>query len=168
MKMNFSSGLVWGIGLSLMLGLLASATRVQTAAAEQAAQSEKQFDDDYIDGGYIADIRIFAFNFAPRGTRFCDGSLLAISSNSALFSILGTTYGGDGRTTFGLPDLRGRLALHTTRGYTLGAKAGSLLGSTPALGGKDVQVAAASRSDRAPYAVLNYCIITEGLFPSRN
>jgi microcystin-dependent protein len=55
---------------------------------------------------------MFAGNFAPRGWAFCDGQLLAISSNSALFSILGTTYGGDGRVTFGLPDLRGRAPIH--------------------------------------------------------
>ncbi|MGK0387009.1 MAG: microcystin-dependent protein [Patiriisocius sp.] len=58
--------------------------------------------------GYIGQLILFAGNFAPRNWAFCNGQLLAISSNSALFSILGTTYGGDGRTTFGLPDLRGR------------------------------------------------------------
>ena len=57
---------------------------------------------------YIGQIQPFGFNFPPRGWAFCDGQLLAISSNTALFSLLGTTFGGDGRTTFGLPDLRGR------------------------------------------------------------
>ena len=57
---------------------------------------------------FIGEVRGFAGNFAPRQTAYCDGQLLAVSSNSALFSILGTIYGGDGRTTFGLPDLRGR------------------------------------------------------------
>ena len=61
---------------------------------------------------FIGEISIFGFNFAPRGWSTCDGQLLAISSNQALFSLLGTTYGGDGRTTFGLPDLRGRLPMH--------------------------------------------------------
>lgn len=56
--------------------------------------------------GFIGEVRMFAGNFAPRGWAFCDGQLLAISNNTALFSILGTTYGGDGRTTFALPDLR--------------------------------------------------------------
>ena len=64
----------------------------------------------------IGEIRMFAGNFAPRGWAFCDGQLLAISSNAALFSILGTTYGGDGRTTFGLPDLRGRFPMHEGSG----------------------------------------------------
>jgi microcystin-dependent protein len=61
---------------------------------------------------FIGQITLFAGNFAPRGWAFCDGQLLAISQNTALFSILGTTYGGDGRTTFALPDLRGRAPVH--------------------------------------------------------
>lgn len=65
---------------------------------------------------FIAQIVMFGGNFAPRGWAFCDGQLLAISQNQALFSILGTTYGGDGRTTFGLPDLRGRCPIHEGRG----------------------------------------------------
>ncbi len=65
---------------------------------------------------FIAQIIMFGGNFAPRGWAFCDGQLLAISTNQALFSILGTTYGGDGRTTFGLPDLRGRYAMHPGNG----------------------------------------------------
>lgn len=60
---------------------------------------------------YIGEIRMFGGNFAPRGWAFCDGQLLSIAQNSALFSILGTIYGGDGRTTFALPDLRGRVAI---------------------------------------------------------
>lgn len=60
----------------------------------------------------IGEIKMFAGNFAPRGWAFCEGQLLPISQNSALFSILGTTYGGDGRTTFALPDLRGRAPVH--------------------------------------------------------
>ncbi len=81
---------------------------------------------------FIAQITMFGGNFAPRGWAFCNGQLLAISSNSALFSLLGTTYGGDGRTTFGLPDLRGRVAIHhgssTGPGlssYRLGEKGGA-------------------------------------------
>lgn len=59
---------------------------------------------------------MFAGNFAPSGWAFCDGQLLAVSQNDALFSLLGTVYGGDGRTTFGLPDMRGRLPLHAGSG----------------------------------------------------
>jgi microcystin-dependent protein len=79
---------------------------------------------------YVGEIRMFAGNFAPRGWAFCDGQLLAVSSNDALFSLLGTIYGGDGRTTFGLPDVRGRLPIHAGIGpgltpRKLGAKAGA-------------------------------------------
>jgi microcystin-dependent protein len=78
---------------------------------------------------FIGQITLFAGNFAPRGYRFCDGSLLAISQNTALFSILGTTYGGNGQTNFALPDLRGRVPIHAGVGpglssYVLGEKAG--------------------------------------------
>jgi len=78
---------------------------------------------------YVGEIRMFAGNFAPRGWAFCDGQLLAVSQNDALFSLLGTIYGGDGRTTFGLPDLRGRIPIHAGHGpglseRRLGAKGG--------------------------------------------
>jgi hypothetical protein len=65
---------------------------------------------------FIGLICMFGGNFAPRGWAFCDGQLLSIAQNTALFSILGTTYGGDGRTTFALPDLRGRVAIHPGNG----------------------------------------------------
>lgn len=79
---------------------------------------------------FIGQIILFGGNFAIRGFAQCDGQLLPIAQYTALFSILGTTYGGDGRTTFGLPDLRGRIALHYGSGpglpnYPLGAKGGS-------------------------------------------
>jgi microcystin-dependent protein len=64
----------------------------------------------------IGEIRMFAGNFAPRGWALCNGQLLAVSSNDALFSLIGTIYGGDGRTTFGLPDLRGRTVVHAGNG----------------------------------------------------
>lgn len=78
---------------------------------------------------FLGQIVMFAGNFAPRGWAFCDGQLLPISQYSALFSILGTTYGGDGRTTFGLPELRGRVAMHPGSGpgltpRSLGQKSG--------------------------------------------
>ncbi|MCA8992079.1 MAG: phage tail protein [Planctomycetaceae bacterium] len=65
---------------------------------------------------FIAEIRIFAGNFAPRGWSFCDGQTLPIAQNTALFSLLGTTYGGDGRTNFKLPDLQGSAPIHSGRG----------------------------------------------------
>lgn len=77
----------------------------------------------------IAEIKLFGGSFAPRAWAFCEGQLLSVSSNTALFSLLGTTYGGDGRSTFALPDLRGRIAVHAGRGpglstITLGMKGG--------------------------------------------
>ena len=79
---------------------------------------------------FVGEIRMFAGNFAPRSWAFCDGQLLAISQNSALFSLFGTIYGGDGRTTFGLPDCRGRSPVHAGTGpglapVRLGSKSGS-------------------------------------------
>jgi microcystin-dependent protein len=71
---------------------------------------------------FLGEVQIFAGNFAPRGWAFCDGQLLPIAQNTALFSLLGTTYGGDGRTTFGLPDLRGRAAMHPGRGPGLASR----------------------------------------------
>jgi microcystin-dependent protein len=79
---------------------------------------------------FLGQIIMFGGNFAPRGWAFCSGQLLPINSNQALFSILGTTYGGDGRTTFGLPDLRGRVPMQEGTGpglsnHRLGAKGGA-------------------------------------------
>lgn len=79
---------------------------------------------------FVGEIRMFAGSFAPRGWALCDGQLLAISQNDALFSLFGTIYGGDGRSTFGLPDLRGRVPIHAGSGpglspRTIGAKAGA-------------------------------------------
>jgi microcystin-dependent protein len=79
---------------------------------------------------FIAEIKMFAGNFAPRGWAFCDGQTLSIAQNTALFSLVGTTYGGDGVTTFKLPDLRGRVPIHQGQGpglspYVLGEVSGS-------------------------------------------
>jgi microcystin-dependent protein len=71
---------------------------------------------------FVAEIRIFAGNFAPRGWAFCNGQLLPISQNTALFSLIGTTYGGDGRTTTALPNLQGRAPMHPGRGPGLTAR----------------------------------------------
>ena len=73
---------------------------------------------------FLSEIRIMSFNFAPKGWALCNGQLLPINQNQALFSLLGTTYGGDGRVNFALPDLRGRVPMHVGSGHTLGEKAG--------------------------------------------
>ncbi len=74
---------------------------------------------------FLAEIRIVGFNFAPRGWAFCDGQILPINQNQSLYSLLGTTYGGDGRTSFALPDLRSRTPLHRDDGHQLGQKGGA-------------------------------------------
>jgi microcystin-dependent protein len=74
---------------------------------------------------FLSDIRIFSFNFPPKGWAFCNGQLMPINQNQPLFSLLGTTYGGDGRVNFALPNLRGCVPIHTGNGHTLGEKAGS-------------------------------------------
>src|SRR2546430_17732596 len=73
---------------------------------------------------FLSEIRIFSFNFAPKGWAFCNGQLLPINQNQPLFSLLGTTYGGDGRVNFALPDLRARVPIHMGSGHTLGERGG--------------------------------------------
>ena len=73
---------------------------------------------------YVGEIRMFAGNFAPAGWMFCEGQLLPISENETLFNLIGTTYGGDGQSTFGLPDLRGRVPIHMGNGFTLAETGG--------------------------------------------
>lgn len=73
---------------------------------------------------YVGEIRIFAGNFAPAGWNFCEGQLLAISENEVLFQLIGTTYGGDGQQTFGLPDMRGRVPIHFGSGFALAQSGG--------------------------------------------
>ncbi len=73
---------------------------------------------------YVGEIRMFAGNFAPAGWMFCEGQLIPISENETLFQLIGTTYGGDGQSTFALPDLRGRTPIHVGSGHTLGERGG--------------------------------------------
>ena len=74
---------------------------------------------------FLSEIRIFSFNFPPKGWAFCNGQLLPINQNQALFSLLGTTYGGNGQTVFALPNLQGQVPIHKGNGHTLGERAGS-------------------------------------------
>lgn len=73
---------------------------------------------------FLSEIRIMSFSFPPKGWALCNGQLLPINQNQALFSLLGTTYGGDGRVNFGLPNLQGRTPIHVGSGHTLGERAG--------------------------------------------
>lgn len=74
---------------------------------------------------FLSEIKIMSFNFPPKGWALCNGQFLPINQNQALFALLGTTYGGNGQTTFALPDLRGQVPIHMGNGHTLGEKAGS-------------------------------------------
>ena len=132
----------------------------------------------------IGEIRMFAGNFAPRGWQFCEGQLLNISQNDALFSILGTTYGGDGRTTFALPDLRGRTPLHPDKRariqpVVIGATGGSTktnllnqsLQAAPVEKGQNgigVPDVSSGVEVRPPFIGINYIIAVYGTYPSRN
>jgi microcystin-dependent protein len=127
MKKNFTSGLLIGTNLILAIFLIMgfSTNKQEASTSEQSVTATSLGYEPF-----IGEISMFAGNFAPRGWAFCDGQLLAISSNTALFSLLGTTYGGDGRTTFALPDLRGRVPIHAGNGpglsdYRLGQKGGT-------------------------------------------
>lgn len=168
---------------------------------------------------YLGEIKLLPYSFAPRGWALCAGQLLAITSNQALFALLGTTYGGDGRTTFALPDLRGRVALHPSPDTPIGARDGhetvtltqanmpmhnhmvaastaqsdtplfagntiaaamntavgdvDLYGPAVSLQALDPAVVSATGGSQAhensqPSLVMNFCIATQGIFPSRN
>lgn len=137
---------------------------------------------------FLAEIRICSFNFAPRGWALCNGQLLPINQNQALFSLLGTTYGGDGRVNFALPDLRGRSArgfgttllgeaggatstrastysvvenLSLKRGLGVSPVMAQFVEESPAQSGQAI-------STMPPYLALNFMIALQGIFPSRN
>jgi len=103
---------------------------------------------------FLAEIRIVGFNFAPRGWAFTDGQILPINQNQSLYSLLGTTYGGDGRTSFALPDLRSRTPIHRGDGYQLGQKSGAetvtLTAAEIAAHSHAVKASAAAANDRGP------------------
>jgi microcystin-dependent protein len=143
---------------------------------------------------FIAEIRIFAGNFAPRGWAFCNGQLLPVAQNTALFSLIGTTYGGDGRTTTALPNLQGRAPMHPGRGpgltsRRLGESGGSetvtlstaqmpnhnhpLMASAENLvpmANEALPAAGGSQShnNMQPYLAINFIIALTGLYPSRS
>ncbi len=134
---------------------------------------------------FIGEVRSFGFNFCPRSWAPADGQLLPINQNQALYSLFGTNYGGDGRTTFALPDLRGRVALHMGTGpglnpYKVGQKGGAESTVLPQAyasaaaddDSKDGVVTVAGNSgavnNMPPYTVINWCVALEGIYPSRS
>jgi len=98
---------------------------------------------------FLSEIRIMSFGFPPKGWATCDGQLLPINQNQALFSLLGTTYGGDGRVNFGLPDLQGRVPIHMGSGHTLGERGGEQ-GHTLSISEIPTHTHVANASDAAP------------------
>lgn len=119
---------------------------------------------------YLSQISMFAFNFPPKGWAFCNGQLLPINQNQALFSLLGTTYGGNGQTTFGLPDLRGRVPMHIGQGLTQGQMAGEQAHTlTIAEMPQHVhQAIASSNSPNANTPLNNYWASNTGFTPYNN
>lgn len=100
-------------GLVALMACVSLVTQSLTIDSIQKESKEERINSEQ---PFIGEIVMFGGNYAPRGWAFCDGQLLPIPQHTALFSILGTTYGGDGRTTFGLPDLRGRTPIHAGSG----------------------------------------------------
>ena len=122
---------------------------------------------------FVAEIRIFPFNFAPKGWAWCDGQILPLSQNTALFSLLGTTYGGDGKSNFALPDLQGRAPMHPGQGpglslHDLGETGGSetvtLLESEYPAHSHGSQVSRGDSIERSPLAQLPAAGVGVGLY----
>lgn len=122
---------------------------------------------------FVAEIRIFPFNFAPKGWAWCDGQLLPLSQNTALFSLLGTTYGGNGKSNFALPDLQGRAPMHPGQGpglslHDLGETGGSdtvtLLESEVPVHNHVLNASLADASERTPGGNLPASAVGVGLY----
>lgn len=135
---------------------------------------------------FLGEIRIVGFDYAPRGWAFCDGQLLPINQNQSLYALLGTTYGGDGRTSFALPDLRGRVPIHRGPGHPMGTKGGeettalalnempphTVQASADESAANDPTSARGARSGQIydnmqPFLALSFIIALEGIYPSR-
>ena len=141
-KLDYKKSVVAALGFTLLGGL---------SSGVQAAGND----------AFIGSISYVGFNFAPRGYARCDGQLMKVSENPALFALLGTTYGGNGRTTFALPDMRGRVAIHEGSGpglkpYRLGERGGMRKG--------DAELGKPSLD----YMTLTCVIAVQGIFPARS
>ena len=118
---------------------------------------------------FIGQMQLFPYNFAPRGWAFCHGQMLAITDNNPLFSLIGTIYGGDGRTTFALPDLRGRVPIGAGHGPGLSEYRLGETGSTALeFNSNDDERLFRKEPIINAYVAMNWCIALEGIFPSRN
>ena len=178
MKNNLKTNSGWIVATFSLLTLFLMSVTYPSGMNSNDGTNQEITSENISSDPFIGEVIMFAGNFAPRGWAFCDGQLLAISQHQALFSILGTTYGGDGRTTFGLPDLRGRVPLHVGNGpglssYRLGQKGGTeSVGLTiiPTQKGKNENAAngAIQPSNMQPYTAINFIIALHGIFPSRS
>ena len=106
---------------------------------------------------FLSEIRIMSFNFAPKGWAMCNGQLLPINQNQALFSLLGTTFGGNGQTTFALPDIRGRVPIHVGSGHILGQA-----------GGEQAHTLSASEMPQHTHAAMAASVNSDNAFPTSN
>lgn len=188
-KSNFSK-YIWVIA-TFVLGSVVVLGFMNYTSSEPASPEAMQTTNWSPNGAdpCLGEITIFAGTYAPRGWAFCHGQLLPISQNDALFSILGTIYGGDGRTTFGLPDLQGRVPIHAGNGpglspRRLGSKGGeeivtAAVASTVGQAGSGSTITgiqSASQTAPAngqyynwmPSLAINYIIATTGVYCSRN
>ncbi len=154
------------------------------AVKTSLAAFETANDEMIAENPFIGEVTLFAGNFAPKGWAFCDGQILSIQDHQSLFSLLGTTYGGDGRTTFALPDLRGRVAMHPGKGSNLTErKLGHQYGkesrkltpqkvdASPGSGSKKISVIEELPGEIGsvqPSLGINYIIALQGTYPSRN
>lgn len=134
--------------IRILTTLAAAIGTVATGAPVQAAESP-----------YIGEIIMVGYTFCPRGWAEANGQLLSISQNTALFSLYGTTYGGDGRTTFALPDLRGRAPIHVGDRNRLGDRTE---------GGRAMADSAEGQLDVPGAQTLRFCVALQGIYPARN
>lgn len=179
-NLNATSG--WIVATFALLTLFLMSVSNNSTPLEKVATSEKETLTTPVSANpFIGEIIMFGGNFAPRGWALCNGQVLSIAQNNALFSILGTTYGGDGRTTFALPDLRGRVPLHPGQGprlapYQLGQKGGTenvpfprgIPVTTTSTGNAQVLNAASHSPNIQPYTTVNFIIALQGTYPSRS
>ena len=182
MKTNLNATGGWIIATFSLLALfLMSVTNDLAPSMKTDLANKKMVTTTVSADPFMGQIIMFGGNFAPRGWALCNGQLLPISSNTALFSLLGTTYGGDGRTTFALPDLRGRVPVHPGRGpglapYSLGQTGGTesvpfppgVRVTSSTSGNVQVLNAGSHSSNLQPYATVNYIIALQGTYPSRS
>ncbi len=110
---------------------------------------------------FLGQIALFSFPFVPRGWAACNGQLLRIDRNQALFSLIGAAYGGDGRTTFAVPDLRGRIPVHRGNGRSVASQA---MASRTSVRGADQ----AENPPALGIVTFNFCIAVEGIYPTRD